>query len=117
MNLIFAATPRFLLFEAANPRHEHEWEVWATARIPEDKILVPGVIDSTTNYIEHPRLVAQRLRRFMDIVGVERVLAGSDCGFGTFAGFGAVEPEICWAKLQSLADGAELALTGTPVGA
>ena len=116
MDVIFVARPRFLLFEAANPRHEHEWEVWADAQIPEDKVLVPGVIDSTTNYIEHPRLVAQRLRRFLDIVGAERVLAGSDCGFGTFAGFGAVDPEICWAKLRSLADGAELALAGTPIG-
>jgi 5-methyltetrahydropteroyltriglutamate--homocysteine methyltransferase len=111
MDVVLAAKPRFLLFEGANPRHEHEWEVWSAARIPEDKVLVPGVIDSTTNYIEHPRLVAQRVRRFVDIVGAERVLAGSDCGFGTFAGFGAVDPEICWAKLRSLSDGAELALS------
>jgi 5-methyltetrahydropteroyltriglutamate--homocysteine methyltransferase len=117
IDLVLAAKPRYLLFEGANPRHEHEWEVWAGARIPEDKVLVPGVIDSTTNYIEHPRLVAQRLRRFVDIVGADRVLAGSDCGFGTFAGFGAVDPEICWAKLRSLADGAELAIAGTPIGA
>jgi 5-methyltetrahydropteroyltriglutamate--homocysteine methyltransferase len=114
LDLIFAAKPHYLLFEGANPRHEHEWEVWAAARIPDDKVLVPGVIDSTTNYIEHPCLVAQRLRRFVEIVGAERVLAGTDCGFGTFAGFGAVDPEICWAKLRSLADGAELALAGTP---
>jgi 5-methyltetrahydropteroyltriglutamate--homocysteine methyltransferase len=112
MDTVLSAKPRYLLFEGANPRHEHEWEVWAAAQIPEDKVLVPGVIDSTTNYIEHPRLVAQRLRHFVDIVGSERVLAGSDCGFGTFAGFGAVDPEICWAKLRSLADGAELALAG-----
>ena len=116
LGLIFAAKPRFLLFEGANPRHEHEWEVWAAAQIPEDKVLVPGVIDSTTNYIEHPRLIAQRLRRFIDVVGAERVLAGSDCGFGTFAGFGAVDPEICWAKLRSLVEGAELALAGPLVG-
>lgn len=116
MDIVLSAKPRFLLFEGANPRHEHEWEVWAGAPIPEDKVLVPGVIDSTTNYIEHPRLVAQRLRRFVEIVGPERVLAGSDCGFGTFAGFGAVDPEICWAKLRSLADGAELALSARPLG-
>jgi 5-methyltetrahydropteroyltriglutamate--homocysteine methyltransferase len=109
LDLILATKSRYLLFEAANPRHEHEWEAWASVPIPDDRVLVPGVIDSTTNYIEHPRLVAQRLRRFIDIVGPERVMAGTDCGFGTFAGFGAVDPEICWAKLRSLVEGAELA--------
>ena len=95
---------RYVLFETSNPRHAHEWEVFANrkAEIPEDKILIPGVIDSTTNFIEHPRLVAQRLERFVDIVGRARVYAGSDCGFGTFAGFGAVDPEIAYAKLESL---------------
>lgn len=109
IELVLAAKPQTILFEAANPRHEHEWEVWRDTAIPDDKVLAPGVIDSTTNYIEHPLLVAQRLRNFVEIVGADRVLAGSDCGFGTFSGFGAVDPEICWAKLQTLADGAELA--------
>ncbi len=112
IDVILAAKPQTLLFEAANPRHEHEWIVWREAAIPDDTILVPGVIDSTSNYIEHPMLVAQRLLTFAGIVGPERVIAGSDCGFGTWAGFGAVDPDICWAKLRSLADGAELASRG-----
>lgn len=97
-----------LLFETANPRHGHEWAVFRDRRaeIPQDKILVPGVIDSTTNFVEHPDLVAERIRRFVDIVGADRVIAGSDCGFGTFAGFGAVDPDIAWAKLATLAEGA-----------
>ena len=98
----------YLLFETANPRHGHEWAVFRDRRaeIPDDRILVPGVVDTTTNFVEHPDLVAERLRRFTDIVGPERVMAGSDCGFGTFAGFGAVDPEIAWAKLATLAEGA-----------
>jgi 5-methyltetrahydropteroyltriglutamate--homocysteine methyltransferase len=103
------AKPSILLFEAANPRHEHEWSVWRDARIPEDKILVPGVLSSTTNYIEHPRLVAERLGRFVDFAGADRVMAGTDCGFGTWAGFGVVDPDICWAKFRSLAEGAAMA--------
>ena len=103
------AKPSTILFEAANPRHEHEWSVWRDAKIPEDKILVPGVISSTTNYIEHPKLIAERLSRFVDFAGVDRVMAGSDCGFGTWAGFGVVDPDICWAKLRSVAEGAALA--------
>ena len=103
------ARPRYLLFESSNPRHAHEWEVFRNASIPEDKVLVPGVIDSTTNFIEHPRLVAQRLKRFVDIVGMERVMAGSDCGFSTFAGFGAVDEEIVYAKLAAMVEGARMA--------
>ena len=103
------AKPSIFLFEAANPRHEHEWSVWRDAKIPEDKILVPGVISSTTNYIEHPKLVAERLGRFVDFAGVDRVMGGSDCGFGTWAGFGVVDPDICWAKLRSLSEGAVMA--------
>ena len=103
------AKPSILLFEAANPRHEHEWSVWRDAKIPDDKILVPGVISSTSNYIEHPRLVAERLQRFVDFAGADRVWAGSDCGFGTWAGLGLVDPDICWAKLRALADGAAMA--------
>ncbi|NNF16153.1 MAG: cobalamin-independent methionine synthase II family protein [Gammaproteobacteria bacterium] len=98
-----------LLFESANPRHAHEWEVFANTDLPEDLILIPGVIDSTTNFIEHPKLVAERLGRFADIVGRERVIAGTDCGFSTFAGFGVVDPDIVYAKLKSLADGASMA--------
>jgi len=100
-----------VLFETSNPRHAHEWTVFRDrkADIPDDKILVPGVIDSTTNFVEHPEVVAQRIERFTDIVGAERVMAGSDCGFGTFAGFGAVDPEIAFAKLTALSEGAGLA--------
>jgi 5-methyltetrahydropteroyltriglutamate--homocysteine methyltransferase len=98
-----------LLFESANPRHAHEWAVFADADLPEDLVLIPGVIDSTTNFIEHPRLVAERINRFADIVGRERVIAGTDCGFSTFAGFGVVDPDIVYAKLTSLAEGAAIA--------
>ena len=98
-----------LLFESSNPRHAHEWEVFANADLPDDLILVPGVIDSTTNFVEHPKLVSERICRFADIVGRERVIAGSDCGFSTFAGFGAVDEDIVFAKLGSMAEGAALA--------
>jgi 5-methyltetrahydropteroyltriglutamate--homocysteine methyltransferase len=107
--LILRARPATILFEAANARHEHEWEVWAGVRIPQDKVLAPGLIDTRTNYVEHPRLIAQRLRRFIDIVGVERVLASTDCGFGTFAGYGKIDPQVTWKKLRSLREGADLA--------
>ena len=102
---------RYVLFETSNPRHAHEWTVFRDrkAEIPDDKVLVPGVVDSTTNFVEHPELVAQRIERFAHIVGADRVIAGSDCGFGTFAGFGAVDPDIAYAKLASLAEGAALA--------
>lgn len=103
------ARAQALLFESANPRHAHEWKVFRDAKIPADKILVPGVIDSTTNFIEHPLLVAERLGRFVDIVGRERVIAGTDCGFATFAGHGAVDGEVAFAKLGSLVEGARLA--------
>ena len=98
-----------LLFESANPRHAHEWRVFAEADLPDGLLLIPGLIDSTSNFIEHPELVAERLSRFAKIVGRERVLAGTDCGFSTFAGFGAVDPDIVYAKLASLAEGAALA--------
>jgi 5-methyltetrahydropteroyltriglutamate--homocysteine methyltransferase len=107
--IVLKAKPQGLLFEAANPRHAHEWTVFQSATIPEDKILIPGCLSTTTNYIEHPELVAQRLERFAGIVGRERVMAGSDCGFGTFAGFGPVEPDIAYLKLRSLVEGAQLA--------
>ena len=100
-----------LLFESSNPRHAHEWQTFRDADLPEDLVLVPGVIDSTTNFVEHPKLVAERICRFADIVGRERVIAGSDCGFSTFAGFGAVDEDIVYAKLKSMADGAAIAST------
>jgi 5-methyltetrahydropteroyltriglutamate--homocysteine methyltransferase len=106
---VLKAKPQTILFEAANPRHSHEWTVWRDARIPDDKLLAPGVLDTTTNFIEHPELVAQRIERFAEIVGPDRVLAGTDCGFGTWAGFGPIDPDICWAKLRSLSEGAALA--------
>ena len=98
-----------LLFESSNPRHAHEWEVFARAELPDDLILIPGVLDSTTNFVEHPKLVAERICRFADIVGRERVIAGTDCGFSTFAGFGAVDQDIVYAKLESMVEGAAIA--------
>ncbi len=102
---------RYVLFETSNPRHAHEWTVFRDRKgeIPDDKVLIPGVVDTTTNFVEHPELVAQRLERFVSIVGADRVIAGSDCGFGTFAGFGAVDPDIAFAKIAALAEGAALA--------
>ena len=108
---VLRAKPQGLLFEASNPRHAHEWETLEAYRhlIPDDKLLIPGVLDSTTNFIEHPRLVAQRLRRYAGIVGADRVIAGTDCGFGTFAGFGAVDADIVYAKFAAMVEGARLA--------
>jgi len=107
---LMLAKPAHVLFETSNPRHGHEWAVFRNRAmdIPENKILVPGVVDTTTNFVEHPELVAQRIERFVDIVGKDRVVAGSDCGFGTFAGFGAVDPDIAYAKLKALSEGAAL---------
>jgi 5-methyltetrahydropteroyltriglutamate--homocysteine methyltransferase len=107
---LMATKARYILFETSNPRHAHEWAVFRdrASEIPDDKVLVPGVVDTTTNFVEHPQVVAQRLERFVDIVGADRVIAGSDCGFGTFAGFGAVDPEIAYAKLHALTTGAAL---------
>ncbi len=106
--LLMKVPATYILFETANPRHGHEWTVFRdrAAEIPDDKILIPGAVDTTTNFVEHPDLVAQRLERFTNILGKDRVIAGSDCGFGTFAGFGAVDPEIAWAKLATLKEGA-----------
>src|SRR5213594_4022056 len=104
------ARPQALSFEGANPRHEHEWIVFKDVKLPDDRLIIPGVLDSTTNFIEHPELVAQRLIRYAEIVGRERVLAGTDCGFATFArSVNQVEPEIAWAKFKSMAEGAKLA--------
>ncbi|WP_102107928.1 cobalamin-independent methionine synthase II family protein [Oceaniglobus roseus] len=106
---LMGAKARYVLFETSNPRHGHEWTVFRDrkADIPEDRILVPGVLDTTTNFVEHPDLIAQRLANFADIVGQDRVIGGSDCGFGTFAGFGAVDPDIAYAKLAALSEGAK----------
>lgn len=107
--VVLRAKPQALLFEGANPRHAHEWAVFKDVKIPEEKILIPGVISSTTNYVEHPLLVAERLERLAGVVGRERVIAGSDCGYGTFAGFGPVEPDIVYMKLGALVEGARIA--------
>jgi 5-methyltetrahydropteroyltriglutamate--homocysteine methyltransferase len=108
--VVLKARPQALSFEGANPRHEHEWIVFRERRLPDDKVIIPGVLDSTTNFIEHPELVAQRLVRYAEVVGRERVIAGSDCGFATFGrSHHIVEPEIAWAKLAAMAEGARLA--------
>jgi 5-methyltetrahydropteroyltriglutamate--homocysteine methyltransferase len=107
--ILVKAKPQALVVEAANPRHAHEWNVWQETKLPDDKILIPGVLDTSTNYVEHPELVAERICRFADIVGRERVIAGSDCGFGTFAGFGKLDPDISFKKLAAMAEGAEIA--------
>jgi 5-methyltetrahydropteroyltriglutamate--homocysteine methyltransferase len=108
---VLRAKPQGLLFETSNPRHAHEWEDIAALKhtIPDDKVLIPGVLDSTTNFVEHPRLVSQRIERYAHIVGRDRVIAGTDCGFGTFAGFGAVDADIVYAKFAAMAEGAALA--------
>jgi 5-methyltetrahydropteroyltriglutamate--homocysteine methyltransferase len=107
--VVLRAKPQALLFEAANPRHAHEWAVFEDVKLPEEKVLIPGVISSTTNYVEHPLLVAERLERLAGLVGRERVIGGSDCGYGTFAGFGPVEPDIAYMKLAALVEGAKIA--------
>jgi 5-methyltetrahydropteroyltriglutamate--homocysteine methyltransferase len=109
VDLLLQARPAGLSIEACNPRHAHEWEVFQEVRVPEGKYLIPGVVESTNNFVEHPRVVAQRLLNYARVVGAERVMAGSDCGFGTFLGQGPVAPSIAWAKLQALAEGARLA--------
>ena len=107
--MVLKAKPMALLLEGANPRHAHEWEVWKSHKLPDGKVLIPGVVETTCNFVEAPRLVAHRILRYAEIVGRERVMAGSDCGFGTFAGFGPVHPSIGWMKLKSLAEGARIA--------
>jgi 5-methyltetrahydropteroyltriglutamate--homocysteine methyltransferase len=109
INIILKARPATILFEAANPRHEHEWKVWADAKIPDEKKLAPGMIDTCSNYVEHPELIAQRIERFAAIVGADRVIASTDCGFGTFAGYGKIDPDVTWKKLRALRQGADIA--------
>ena len=107
--ILVKAKPMALVVEAANPRHAHEWTVWQDVKLPDDKILIPGVLDTSTNYVEHPDLVAQRICQFADIVGRERVIAGTDCGFGTFAGYGKIDPDISFKKLGAMVEGAGIA--------
>ena len=109
VDIVIGARPATILFEAANPRHEHEWKVWKNAKLPDHKILAPGLIDTCSNYIEHPELIAQRIERFADFVGADRVVASTDCGFGTFAGYGKLDPIVTWRKLKSLREGADIA--------
>lgn len=109
IDIVLGARPATILFEAANPRHEHEWKVWAEAAIPDNKVLAPGLIDTCSNYVEHPELIAQRIERFAAIVGKDRVVASTDCGFGTFAGYGKIDPAVTWKKLRALRQGADIA--------
>jgi 5-methyltetrahydropteroyltriglutamate--homocysteine methyltransferase len=107
--ILVKSKPQALVVEAANPRHAHEWTVWQDTKLADDKILIPGVLDTSTNYVEHPELVAERICRFADIVGRERVIAGTDCGFGTFAGYGKLDPDISFKKLAAMSEGAAIA--------
>jgi 5-methyltetrahydropteroyltriglutamate--homocysteine methyltransferase len=109
IDIVLKARAEGISFEGANPRHENEWRVWRDVKLPDDKVLIPGVIDSTTNFIEHPEVVADRIERYASVAGKENVIAGTDCGFGTFAGGGTVFPDIAWAKLAALSEGAALA--------
>jgi 5-methyltetrahydropteroyltriglutamate--homocysteine methyltransferase len=109
LDIVFRARPHGISFEAANPRHAHEWRVFEDTPVPDGKVLIPGVIESKTNYLEHPELVAQRIGRYAALVGRENVIAGVDCGFGTWVGQAAVDPGVVWKKLESLAEGARIA--------
>jgi 5-methyltetrahydropteroyltriglutamate--homocysteine methyltransferase len=109
IDIAFTARPATISFEAANPRHAHEWTLFEQVKLPEGKIIVPGVIESKSNFIEHPELVAQRIARYANLVGRDNVIAGSDCGFGTWVGQAAVDPDVVWAKLSAMAEGARLA--------
>ena len=106
LEIILGVKAQVVSIEAANPRHEHEWAIWKESKLPPDKILLPGVVDTCSNYVEHPDLVAQRLIRFAEVVGRERIIASTDCGFGTFAGYGKIDPDVAWLKLGSVVDGA-----------
>jgi 5-methyltetrahydropteroyltriglutamate--homocysteine methyltransferase len=109
IDIVLTSRPAVVSFEGANPRHEHEWTVWQDVKLPDGKIIMPGVIDSTTNFIEHPELVAQRLVRYAEAVGQENVIAGTDCGFGTNAASTTVDARVAWAKLKAMSEGAALA--------
>jgi 5-methyltetrahydropteroyltriglutamate--homocysteine methyltransferase len=109
IDLVFMAKPNAISFEAANPRHAHEWTLFETVKLPDGKVLIPGVIESKSNFIEHPELIAQRIGRYAKLVGAENVMAGSDCGYGTWVGQAAVDADVVWAKLAALAEGARIA--------
>jgi len=109
IDLVFKAKPSAISFEAANPRHAHEWTLFETVNLPDGKVLIPGVIESKANFIEHPELIAQRIGRYARLVGRENVMAGSDCGYGTWVGQAAVDPDVVWAKMAALAEGARIA--------
>jgi len=109
IDLVWRARPSAVALEAANPRHAHEWQLFEQVKLPEGKLLIPGVIESKSNFIEHPELIAQRIGRYAQLVGRENVMAGSDCGFGTWVGQAAVDPDVVWAKLAAMAEGARLA--------
>ena len=109
VDLVFSARPNAIAFEAANPRHAHEWQIFEDVKLPDGKVLIPGVLESKANFIEHPELIAQRIRRYADLVGRENVMAGSDCGYGTWVGQAAVDPDVVWAKLAALTEGAAIA--------
>jgi 5-methyltetrahydropteroyltriglutamate--homocysteine methyltransferase len=109
IDIVFAARPSAISFEAANPRHGHEWTLFERVKLPAGKVLIPGVIESKSNFIEHPELIAQRIGRYAQLVGRENVIAGSDCGYGTWVGQAAVDPDVVWAKLAALAEGARIA--------
>jgi 5-methyltetrahydropteroyltriglutamate--homocysteine methyltransferase len=109
IDVVFLARPHAISLEAANPRHAHEWELFEKVKLPDDKVLIPGVIESKSNFIEHPELIAQRIARYANLVGRERVIAGSDCGYGTWVGQAAVDPDVVWAKLAAMAEGARIA--------
>jgi 5-methyltetrahydropteroyltriglutamate--homocysteine methyltransferase len=109
LDVVFAARPSAISFEAANPRHGHEWTLFERVKLPAGKVLIPGVIESKSNFIEHPELIAQRLGRYAKLVGRENVMAGSDCGFGTWVGQAAVDPDVVWAKMAAMVEGARIA--------
>ena len=109
IDIVFRARPSAIALEAANPRHAHEWQLFESVKLPEGKVLIPGVIESKSNFVEHPELIAQRIGRYADLVGCENVMAGSDCGYGTWVGQAAVDPDVVWAKMAALAEGARLA--------
>jgi len=109
IDIVFTARPAGLSFEAANPRHAHEWALFESVKLPDGKVLIPGVIESKSNFIEHPELIAQRIARYARLVGRENVIAGSDCGFGTWVGQAAVDPDVVWAKMAAMAEGARIA--------
>jgi 5-methyltetrahydropteroyltriglutamate--homocysteine methyltransferase len=109
VDVVFTARPAAISFEAANPRHAHEWKLFESVKLPAGKVLIPGVLESKTNFIEHPELVAQRIGRYAKLVGRENVIAGTDCGYGTWVGQAAVDADVVWAKLKALADGARIA--------